>query len=187
MESPKGSTWLWLSLHQNGAYRHIVGRILVQRDPDARKPSDEGLRNAAGAHDDLEVRCTMTADLDNGAPYGWCMEYRGAYAVDLPRAEEMAKTLRTVQRKCDRLAAKYGAPATFAEYVVRMGEALGVAGYVVARGAASWHVGTDWQRMDGAGARAWVERQIVEVRAEMGCGAAAAPVVQSSGAAVEVA
>lgn len=75
---------------------------------------------------DLRVR----AQHDYAAePYAWRVEYHSPYAVDLRRAQEMAKMLRKVERGLERVRLEYGYPESFPAYVARVGKILGIKRY----------------------------------------------------------
>jgi hypothetical protein len=57
--------------------------------------------------------------------YGWEIEYREPISVRLREAERMAKTLRTIHRKLDKLREKYGDPPTYGAFLLRVADAVG--------------------------------------------------------------
>lgn len=83
---------------------------------------------------DLQVRAQ--ADIHDGAWYGWDVSYGDVYNVSLRRAKAMVKTLSSVERKLEKLEAKYGRPYDLLAYLGRVGDALGVRtyGWAVTRG-----------------------------------------------------
>lgn len=91
--------------------------------------TSEGLRNPpSGSFDadplsDLQVRAQL--DLASEAPYGWHVEYRQVYSVDLAQAERMVKTLRTIERKLAKYQAELGYPESFVAYAARVAQAIG--------------------------------------------------------------
>lgn len=56
----------------------------------------------------------------------WHMEYRDVYSVDLDRARKMAATLATIERRLERLNNRFGPPESFASYVIRLAQVIGV-------------------------------------------------------------
>lgn len=58
--------------------------------------------------------------------YGFQVEYTGYHTVRLKTAEEIVKTLRTVEKRLEKAQYEQGYPATYAEYVRRVADALGV-------------------------------------------------------------
>lgn len=66
---------------------------------------------------------------DNGSSerhlYGWEVEYRDLFSIDLRKAQQMAKTLATIEKRIDALNEKYGRPGTFGTYLLRVADAIG--------------------------------------------------------------
>jgi len=62
--------------------------------------------------------------------YGFDCRYHDVYTIDRTTAEAMGKTLRAIDTRLDKLAAKYGAPATFGQYLARVAEAIGATAMV---------------------------------------------------------
>jgi len=75
------------------------------------------------ALNDLVIEASIATDMES-TTYAWGVAYLQPYHLDLYRARAMVKTLETVQRKLDRLTARYGEPADFGQYVARVAEAL---------------------------------------------------------------
>lgn len=57
--------------------------------------------------------------------YGWSVEYHDSLSIDLRRANSMIKTLRKIDRKLKAFSKKWGDPSSFADYVIRVANALG--------------------------------------------------------------
>lgn len=94
--------------------------------------ADGSVRNFAGSLDkDPLADLQITAQHDRVAanPYGWRVEYRDVFSVDLNRAETMVKTLRRIERRMDAMRDELGYPESFAAYVTRVGKILGVKSY----------------------------------------------------------
>lgn len=81
---------------------------------------------------DLKITCAMATNMES-ISYGWDIEYRQPYNVDLQRAEEMVKALRIVQRKMNRIHQLIGRPATFGQYLARAAQALSVTTILIER------------------------------------------------------
>lgn len=62
--------------------------------------------------------------------YGWEVRYHNVYTVDLRKAERMTKTLRTVEKRMEKLTASYGHPATYGAYLARVARAIGATTFV---------------------------------------------------------
>lgn len=92
---------------------------------------ESGIRNFTNVGFDAEPLADLhvVAQLDrtsNGQPYGWKVEYRDVYSVDLRRADTMLKTLRKVERGLTRIQTELGYPETFPAYLARVAKVLGI-------------------------------------------------------------
>jgi hypothetical protein len=121
---------------------------------------DGQIRNGIdGWTNDLIARAQWNLDkVSEGVrTYGWELEYRAPFAVDLRRAEQMVKTLRRIAKADASLPIR---ATTFGQWVVLICRALGVKTLVVAKSDGGWsysenqhHIGdiTDAQsRIDNA-------------------------------------
>lgn len=61
--------------------------------------------------------------------YGWDIKLRSTSGMDLREAEAGVKLLRSIDAGLRRLDQRYGPVATFAQWLTRIGDVLGVAGY----------------------------------------------------------
>lgn len=77
------------------------------------------------AYDGLVITGQANTDDKGRDFYGWSVEYRNVFSVNLARAQSMVSLLRKVERHLEKLAKVYGSPTTFAEYVGRVADALG--------------------------------------------------------------
>jgi hypothetical protein len=118
-----------------------------QRDPDTLEVSaqpvrivrDEGnverVRNLPfGGYDthplsDLMIHALASRDAKLGDSHFWTTEYRDCFAVNLRRAAQMHKTLKTLGRAAQRIHDELGAPETFAAYLARTALALRVTSF----------------------------------------------------------
>lgn len=103
-------------------YFKVVGRVCMW-DDDRHKvvwPDHQS------EYDGLMVNSTSSRDLSSSPSYGWDVEYRDVYTVDLRRAEMMVRVLRRASKAIDRLNDQFGYAATFGAYVLRAAKALGV-------------------------------------------------------------
>lgn len=108
-----------------------VDLVYFNEDGELRNYLPGGYR---GDEDNALADLRITAQHDSttafgGQPYGWRVEFRDVFAVDLVRAEAMVKTLRKVDRGLAKLDEKWGSAQTFDAYVVRVGSVLGVKRY----------------------------------------------------------
>ena len=73
---------------------------------------------------DLAARCQI--DGRTGSPsYGWSVEYRNLYSVDLGAATRILKALRTIDRRMDKMTEREGQPQSFGQFVNRFMRAIG--------------------------------------------------------------
>lgn len=92
--------------------------------------------------------------------YGYGVEYRDVYSVDLDRAETMARTLRRIRTSLDKTNETDGYAESFAALVLRVGRALKVKGYVY-----DWPAdiakasGMRWRWVNATDAHAWMLSQ----------------------------
>lgn len=73
--------------------------------------------------------------------------------LELHHLRDMTALAEKIERKMARLDERYGRPATFSEYVIRVGTALGVAGYV-RQGVQDT---SQWVVLDAMGARYFID------------------------------
>lgn len=85
--------------------------------------------DADNAYGNLRITASHDLALTREESYGWRVEYRDLYSVNQRRAEAMVKTLRKIEKGLERLEAKWGSPDTWAAYVIRVGDVLGVKVY----------------------------------------------------------
>lgn len=57
--------------------------------------------------------------------WGYGIEYKGVYSLDLRRAEVIVKTLRSIERKMDKLRDRFGYVSDFPSYLAYVADALG--------------------------------------------------------------
>jgi hypothetical protein len=107
--------------------------VYVTSDGDVRYPSHDtyGDDTGTGHLEDLRVRAQVNTDLVNDATdwYGADCAYRQPYEVDLEWAKLMVRTLTTLERDLDKIAATMGRPGSFVDYLVRIGTVVGVSSY----------------------------------------------------------
>lgn len=139
---------LFIETKQEQGFYHVTAHpVWIGLTPDERADIDAGryqsrpdvhcdtIRNAStrytlwqgGLHLD-HLRVTSQGNDSDGARrrlYGWEVEYRDVYTVDRREAARMHKTLTAVERKLDALNDRYGRPATFGAYLLRVAAALG--------------------------------------------------------------
>ena len=66
--------------------------------------------------------------------YGFEIEYRNVFTVDRREAERMAKTLRTIDARMDKVIERFGRPTTFGAYLLRVANAIGATRFIFQNG-----------------------------------------------------
>lgn len=135
----------------------------------------EGIRNPSSSGFDRSpyADLTFTGFLDelsasrSGDFYTRDLEYRSVYSVDLPAAELMVKTLRSVYKKIEATRARFGRPADSAAYLAMLANAVGIK--TVAPFGRKWgdrqgslYRDNDYRWMDTDGLRSWLNMQIAD-------------------------
>ena len=141
------------------------------------KIADDTIRNAGDdLANGLRLDClrinSQGRDADDPRHlYGWEVEYKDCYSVDLRRAEQMAKTLKTIETRTAKLEEKYGRPGSFGAYVARIANAISADAIVFVDGADSgWHHSNGHRICnlgDGAGridriVREWIDANMLQ-------------------------
>jgi hypothetical protein len=105
------------------ALRIKLSVVKVLADGHIRNYSDQGWPREPMADLAISAQCDKTS---TSGSYGWRVEFAQPYSVNLERAAEMVKVLRSIDRGMDKLKAQFGYPDTFAEYVARVATVLKV-------------------------------------------------------------
>ncbi len=101
-----------------------------------------------------DLRVTAQSDsASESESYGWRVEFRDSYAVDLARAEEMVKVLRKVSRGMAKLEAQFGYCESFGAYVARVASVLGISrfGWRTDTGSGGFYSDTRYHWTDAVG------------------------------------
>lgn len=114
-------------------YEGFTAKVQYMSD-EIRSGSDSGLRNPCSWDDDNLASLAdlgITAQRDRGSEvlanwYGYQLDYREAYSVDLRRAKLMVKTLSAVERRTDKLNEQLGYVTDLGDFCARCAIALGV-------------------------------------------------------------
>lgn len=94
-------------------------------------------RDIAGLYlHDLQATSQGHDDDRKHGLYGFECHYQDVYSVNLRQAERMAKTLKTIETRLDKLVTKYGHPTTFGAYLARVAEAIHATAFVFP---INWH------------------------------------------------
>lgn len=111
--------------HESGEFFHVTATVVTRNGDEVRCVTD-------GPLEDLTVSSQGNDRYGTDRQlYAWEVDYRSVYAVDMERAEGMVRTLKAVGRSLEKQKATVGRAESFAAYMLRVGVALGVAGYVV--------------------------------------------------------
>lgn len=106
---------------------------------------------------DLQVNalCDRTTSLNE--TYGWTVEYREVFSVDLKRAAAMVKTLRKVESGLTRMQGELGYPESFPAYLARVAKVLGIKsfGWKIG-GRDSLYSGNEYRWTDASGMGSYV-------------------------------
>ncbi len=103
--------------HNDGSYDRITSETVRSSS------SDDTVNGLYIADFQIKAQGNST-DEPRGPLYGYSLRYRDVYAVELRKAEQMAATLRLINKRIDAIDAKYGRPASFAQYLGRVAAAI---------------------------------------------------------------
>jgi len=136
----------WLKLRARPVY--------LNARHDVEMPSAYGTDDREHGLHRLEISAQNTPDhIEAPAYWNRGAEYRDVYSVDARGAETMHKTLSGLQRKLDKLDAKYGYVTTFGQHVARFADAVGATTFVIrTRGKVNPSTGTEYRICDATGA-----------------------------------
>jgi len=116
-------------------YFRLHGRIVTQRLENSEWIPYGGLGDEYDGplYANLQARCqgddnSRKREAGREQVYGFDFEYHDVYSVDLRKAERMAKTLKAVSVKLDKINETRGYVQSFGEYVGRIAEAIGAKG-----------------------------------------------------------
>lgn len=100
--------------HEYGFFK-VIGRVCFWEDSKHKVLWPEH----QSEFDGLMVNSTSSRNMPSSPSYGWDIEYRDIYYVDLHRAEPMVRVLRRASKAMDRLNDQFGYATTFGAYVLR--------------------------------------------------------------------
>ncbi len=119
-----------------------------------RNPSSDGV---FFAFQDLQFRCQASADMCEGKPYAYSIEYHDVGRVEARDAERMTAMFKRLQK----IEASFPIrPETFGQYVALVCNGLGVDCAIRDMSAGSWHNETEHQTWKGTDIQWLVDRQI---------------------------
>jgi hypothetical protein len=113
----------------------------------------------------LQVRAMADMAAAFGDSYGWTVDYRDVYSIDLQRAEMMAKQLRKIGKGMDKLTAQLTYPGDFPSFLARVASVVGVSMFGFKRsGNDSSYDGNEYRWTDAAGMAYRVNQSIADYR-----------------------
>lgn len=139
---------IWIDTERSYGYFHVIGKPCIigptqfdleaidrgeTRHVDAERVTffdsydrPDGLRL-----DHLRFTSQGTDDDTNRFLYAWHIEYRDITLRYVQDAEAHARTLKTIDRKLEKLANEYGRPTTFGQHLLRIAKAIGAKAFVL--------------------------------------------------------
>lgn len=125
-----------LDKSQSGEYGKFTARVVFVEDGRVRHPSGSWSGSNEAPYADLSVtaQCNRYPRSDEGQGTGWYgveFGYHDVSSVDLRRAEAMAKTLRRVQTKLDKLQDEFGWSEDVRVILTRVAVALGIKNFAM--------------------------------------------------------
>lgn len=138
-------------------------RFLRFRAYPVRVSETDGIRNfSSGSYDHSPLAdLVITAQVDSSAParpYGFAVEYRNIYALNLSQAEANVKLLRKLDKGLEKLTAEFGYADTYATFVARVGKVLGVKLYGWTMDERGWYSENDYRWTDATGIAGRIDR-----------------------------
>jgi hypothetical protein len=146
VDSKGNAIYLRIEEIRDHGYYHLYARVCTQQyENSAWQPygvdddySDglkwSGLRVSCQGDEQSQTRAGRG---ESGSVYGFSTEYHDCWKLDLRTVRRMAKTLETIDRKMDKLQEARGYVASYGEYLGRVAEVLGCAGFCFTRDARS--------------------------------------------------
>ncbi len=151
-------------------YSDVRGRRTLAVKAEVQEFQDGRMRSPGGAFEDLDD-LVLSGQGESNYPqsgcYGWDVEYRSVFSVDLPRAQGMVKVLAKLKRKLDKMNMELGYSATFPAYVLRVALALGIKKFlVIDRPGNLRGVVAEIREMTATQASDWLTREIASFFAD---------------------
>lgn len=138
----------------SGTLEVIATPVTVSQEPGCR----EEVRNLdCGGFDshplaELQIRALADRGVELGEAHYWSVQYRDCYSVDLGRAAQMHKTLKTLDAALQRLDTKLGPPEKFTAYLARCAVALHITSFGFHVGdSTGWHDTNTYRWTDASG------------------------------------
>lgn len=101
-------------------------------------------------------------------PYGFSVEYRNLFSLDLRQAEANVKLLRKLDKGLDKLNAEFGYADSYPVFVARVGKVLGVKLYGWTSDDRGWYSENDYRWTDATGIASRVDHLTREWAKEIG-------------------
>lgn len=126
MTTTKEPLGIIITSKMDGDFFNVTGHIIRWNEQGkVRNPSDYDTINGFPLLNNLHINSQGT-NKDRDRVYGFDVRYRDVYAIDLPLAEKMVKTLHKIDTGMDRLTKKRGyVQGNFGDYVGRVAEVIG--------------------------------------------------------------
>ena len=160
-------------------YFHVIGRPCIigprrfdleaidrgesrQVDPDRISFHDTyDFEDGALRLDGLQFTSQGTDDDEKRNLYAWHVEYQNVTLRYPADAEARARTLRTIERKTQKLADEYGRPATFGQHLLRVAKAIGATQFVLPTSQSYRRsLGEQWRIEDLKTGAYWVDNAV---------------------------
>ena len=103
-------------------FAHIEAHIVKTEDGKIRNCTSAWDTKPTQYYDYLVFSCQISASNDDS--YAWEASYKNTHHVDLAQAEKMVKTLRSINRKYEKLTSTLGEPESFGSYIVYIANSL---------------------------------------------------------------
>ena len=139
----------------HAGYQHVTASVVQIADDG----SPRNLRDSQPLCD-VEVRAQM--DDTAKAFYGFEVRvYADTYPwIDAERAALVAKTLSTINKRREIIAAKYGFAPDLATSLLRLADAIGADAFIVkTSGASSTYSDNEWRELDATTAQYWINER----------------------------
>ena len=112
---------------------------------------------------DLEFKCVWNEYSNDPLMGHWQqLAYQRCYGLEVPRLERMAKTLKSIITKLNKMNDSDGPVLSFAQYALRFAKAIGAKGLVIkTSGNSTWYNENQYRVVTGAD-MAWEVKQLCE-------------------------
>jgi len=136
----------------SAGYQHLTASVVQIADDG----SPRNLRDSQPLCD-VEVRAQM--DDTSKTFYGFEVRvYASTYPwIDAQRATMIAKTLTTIEKRRETIAARYGYSPDLATSLLRLADAIGADAFIVlSKGSSPMYAENEWRELDAVSAQSWI-------------------------------